>query len=101
MANIDYQNRAATILKITRETSGKSQSEMAKLMGVTRQTINSWECGYTFPTFPDVILWFDILHLSGTIINDCCKNNVLDDIKIHAEEIIKVINTNRSTKNET
>ncbi|MBO5060858.1 MAG: helix-turn-helix transcriptional regulator [Clostridia bacterium] len=43
--NYDFHKR----LKELRMRSGISQKELAKQMGVTRTTINSWESGISFP----------------------------------------------------
>ena len=98
MANIQYQYKAASILKDTRKASGKKQEEMAKLMGVTKQTIISWEKGYTFPKLPDVIMWFDILHIDGSIINKHSTDTVLSQIIKEAQTIIDIAERERSLK---
>lgn len=100
MTQIEYNNEAKSILQITRERSGKTQKEMAALMGVSRQTINSWECGYTFPVFPDVIKWFHVLNLDGSIINEGCINDCLEDIRALAADIINIVNEERKRTNE-
>lgn len=90
---IEYQNKAANILKITREQSGKTQKEVADLIGVTRQTINNWECGYTFPDFPLVLKWFDILNLKidDSFFSNFNDDEVLEHIKNQASAIVDVI----------
>lgn len=38
------------LIKEMREASGLTQEELAKLMGVTRQTISRWEVGQDSPS---------------------------------------------------
>lgn len=41
-------------LKAIRVNSGLSQTEAAKKLGISQQTLSSWENGTTFPLVPDV-----------------------------------------------
>lgn len=87
MTILEYQHKACTLLKQTREQSGKTQKEMAALVGVTRQTINSWECGYTRPTMEYVMKWLDVMHVSGSILTD---DDPLKEILILTKEIQRI-----------
>ena len=45
----------------SREKAGKSQNDMAKILGVHKNTVSNWENGYSVPDYLDVITWFDAL----------------------------------------
>lgn len=92
---LDYANKAATILKTTREHAGKTQEEMASLMGHHRTTIISWECGNTFPTFPEVLKWFDYLKVNESILSSDCNMDLLWEIRKSAQEVIDLIDEER------
>jgi len=52
-------------LKILREKSGKTQSELAKELGITRSSVNAWEQGLSIPSMP-YIVELAKLHLVST-----------------------------------
>lgn len=37
-------------LKAARVNAGMTQADIAQLVGVTKQTVSNWECGYNAPT---------------------------------------------------
>lgn len=48
----------ATYSRAAREAAKLSQAQLAKLIGVTRQTINRWEAGKYRPEHPVTVEWF-------------------------------------------
>lgn len=44
----------AITLKALRVNSGMDQKTAAKMLGVTPETLGSWEAGRTFPTVPQI-----------------------------------------------
>ena len=98
--SLDYKMKATNIIRMTRADSGKSQEEMAKLMGCCRNTIDNWENGKSYPTLPDVIKWFEVLHLDGSIINSECSADLLHTIESCADNIIQIIQDKRSDEFE-
>lgn len=43
-------------MKIARGEAGLTTTEVAKALGISRVTVNNWECGNTKPTLPDVLM---------------------------------------------
>lgn len=98
--NIDYKNKAATILKTTREHAGKSQQDMAKLLNHDRSTIISWECGKTFPKLPEVLKWLDYLKVNESIMVSDCNTDILWELRKLAVESVELIDRERKYENE-
>lgn len=46
-----------------RDKAGKSQNDMAKILGVHKNTVSNWENGYSVPDYLDVVTWFNTLRL--------------------------------------
>ena len=98
--NIYYENKAATILKTTREHAGRTQQDMAKLLNHDRSTIISWECGKTFPKLPEVSKWLDYLKVNESIMVSDCNEDILWELRKHAVESIELIDRERKCENE-
>lgn len=50
----------AMTLKAARVNAGLTQTEAAKQLGVTKNTLSNWELGRSFPTVPQIRLIEDL-----------------------------------------
>lgn len=51
-------------LKIYREKSGLSQSQLAAKLNISRQAVSKWENGKTFPDIQNLILLSNIFQIT-------------------------------------
>lgn len=51
-------------IKLLRENSGMSQSELARKLDVTRSSVNAWEMGLSTPTTHYVVEMAKLFHIS-------------------------------------
>ena len=51
-------------IKSARENAGYSQSEVAELLGITRQAISKWENGWGYPDIDNLIRLSDIYKIT-------------------------------------
>lgn len=56
-------------LKALRINAGLDQKQAAKALGVTPETLGSWENGKTFPTVPQITKIEDLYHTTYADIN--------------------------------
>lgn len=63
MNNIENTDKFSKMIKKARIESGKSQEYVAKKMGVTKKTIQNWECGYSSPSVTMCMSFFDAIGL--------------------------------------
>lgn len=47
-----------------REQSGMTQAELAERASVSRSSVQSWECGATYPSIDNCVLVADVFHIS-------------------------------------
>lgn len=47
-----------------REDAGMNRTELARLMGVTRQAVIRWEAGVAYPTAANLLKLADLFHCS-------------------------------------
>ena len=52
------------MIKNLREDAGYSQSELARKLGISRSSVNSWEMGLSTPTTPYIVEIAKIFHIS-------------------------------------
>ena len=50
--------------KSLREKSNKTQSELAKQLGITRSSVNAWEMGISVPSTQYIVELANIFHVS-------------------------------------
>lgn len=51
-------------IKSLREKSNKTQSELAKQLGITRSSVNAWEMGISVPSTQYIVELAQIFHVS-------------------------------------
>lgn len=51
-------------IKSLREKSNKTQSELAKQLGITRSSVNAWEMGISVPSTQYIVELAHIFHVS-------------------------------------
>ena len=51
-------------IKSLREKSNKTQSELAKQLGITRSSVNAWEMGISVPSTQYIVELANIFHVS-------------------------------------
>lgn len=61
MTTLEISERFAEMWRRSREDAGKSQSYMAKALGVSRTTIQHWEDGVSSPSQMKGFRWFEVL----------------------------------------
>lgn len=52
------------MIKSLREDAGYSQAELARKLGISRSSVNSWEMGLSTPTTPYIVELAKIFHVS-------------------------------------
>ena len=57
------EEKCTYVLKQTFLKSGLTEEKVAEKLGVTRRTVNNWVNGKSFPTFPQLIRWFNVLKI--------------------------------------
>lgn len=63
MNRVEIADKFALMWRQSREDGGKSQSEMAKALGVSKKTIQNWEQGISCPNQLQGFMWFSVLGL--------------------------------------
>ena len=58
------KNSFNVVLKLERQRNGMTQTDIASLMSVSRQTVSSWENGTRIPDVPTVEALAEVLHTS-------------------------------------
>lgn len=76
-------------LKASRENKGLSQSDVARKLNITRQSISKWETGKSYPDLDNLVLLSEIYEIS---IDELLKENQL---------LKKKINENNETIDES
>ena len=73
-----------------RQSRGLTQTELAKLMSVTRSGVNAWEMGISVPTAAKLVELSLFFHVSTDYILGLEKNEViaLDSLDAEQKEII-------------
>lgn len=61
MDRYEVSERFAKMYRKSRESQQKSQDFMAKSLGVSKKTIQNWECGLSSPSQISGFAWFQIL----------------------------------------
>ena len=51
-------------IKSLREKQGKTQSELARQLGITRSSVNAWEMGISVPSTQYIVELAQIFHVS-------------------------------------
>ena len=51
-------------LKTLRKESGRTQAELARLLGITRSGVNAWEMGLSVPSTPYIVELAKFYHVS-------------------------------------
>ncbi len=47
-----------------REQSGMTQTQLASRVNVSRSSVQSWECGATYPSIDNCVILADVFHVS-------------------------------------
>ena len=81
-------------IQYLREKSNLTQSDLARLLGITRSSVNAWEMGISVPSTQYIVELSSIFKVSTDFLLNVENNNVLsidglndDDIKIVFEMI--------------
>lgn len=81
-------------IQYLREKSDLTQSNLARLLGITRSSVNAWEMGISVPSTQYIVELSEIFKVSTDFLLNVETNNVLsvdglndDDIKIVYEMI--------------
>lgn len=81
MTERQIDDRVAIYLSETRNDAKITQSDMAKKMGVSRRTIQSWELGESFPKLSKIIQWMHVTKANPIRILQEISAPVFDQIK--------------------
>lgn len=60
MTEQEFDERLSIYLAACREKAGLSQSDLAKKIGVSRRTVQSWEAMESFPRFSKIMRWLSV-----------------------------------------
>ena len=74
-------------IRILREDSGISQSELAKKLSVTRSSVNAWEMGLSAPTAQYIIEMAKLFHCTSDYILELDNSKTIDISKYNKKEI--------------
>lgn len=59
------QKRVGMRIREVREQSGMTQTELANRIHVSRSSVESWECGQTYPSIDNCVALSETFHLSS------------------------------------
>ena len=77
-------------IKVLREDTGMSQSELARKLDVTRSSVNAWEMGLSTPTTHYIVEMAKLFHVSSDYLLGLTseKTLVLDEYSYTEIELI-------------
>ncbi|MCL2821360.1 MAG: helix-turn-helix domain-containing protein [Oscillospiraceae bacterium] len=74
-------------IKELRRKSGKTQTELAKALGLTRSGVNAWEMGVSVPSTPYIVELAKYFHVSTDYILGMEKSATFSLIGLSDEQI--------------
>ncbi len=94
-------------IRYLRNRQGLSQADLARLLNITRSSVNAWELGISMPSTASIIELTHIFHVSADYLLELEKNNrspkdTLDLTEFSQEEkdlifhLINYINSRKS-----
>lgn len=98
MVDMELGDRISQMLKRSRESSGKSQSYVAKKLGVSKATVQNWENGLSSPSLRVAFEWFDVIGVPiYPYVNYVCHSKIDDlsetsDCQNVREELKRFVN---------
>ena len=74
------QKRIGMRIREVREQWGMTQTELAERIHVSRSSVESWECGQTYPSIDNCVALSETFHLSTDYFfsSSPCKKVILD-----------------------
>lgn len=79
-------------IKSLREQSGMSQTELAKLLGITRSSVNAWELGISVPSTPYIVELANIFKISTDYLL-CVNASATVSVKDLTESDIQLVHS--------
>lgn len=73
-----------------RESAGISQAELARRLGISRSSVNSWESGLAAPTAQYIVAMAKLFHSSADYILELDKKEVID-LTGYSKEQVKLM----------
>ena len=80
----------ADIIKLLREASHLTQTELAKKLNITRSSVNAWEMGISVPSTTYLIELALLFHVSTDFLLGLEQNNTIDISTLSEREAILV-----------
>ena len=82
--------RVGMRIREVREQSGLTQEELAKRIHVSRSSVESWECGQTYPSIDNCVALSKIFHLSTDYFFSAvpCKRVMLDQLSEREKQMV-------------
>ena len=77
-------------IKLLREASHLTQTELAKKLNITRSSVNAWEMGISVPSTPYLIELALLFHVSTDFLLGLEQNNTIDISTLSEREAILV-----------
>lgn len=77
-------------IKSLREQAGMSQTELAKLLGITRSSVNAWELGISVPSTPYIVELANIFKISTDYLL-CVNSSATVSVKDLTEADIQLV----------
>ena len=80
----------ATRIKMLRENSNLSQTQLAKRLGITRSSVNAWEMGTSAPSTPYLVELSNIFSVSTDYLL-CISHEQTIDVNGLTEDDISIV----------
>lgn len=77
-------------IKLLREASHLTQTELAKKLNITRSSVNAWEMGISVPSTTYLIELALLFHVSTDFLLDLEQNNTIDISTLSEREAVLV-----------
>lgn len=77
-------------IKLLREASHLTQTELAKKLNITRSSVNAWEMGISVPSTTYLIELASLFHVSTDFLLGLEQNNTIDISTLSEREAILV-----------
>lgn len=74
-------------IKNLREKTGITQSELAKLLGITRSSVNAWEMGISVPSTQYLVELANTFHISTDYLLGLDETSTIDVSGLSNEDI--------------
>mgnify|MGYP004920295663 FL=1 len=77
-------------IKLLREASHLTQTELAKKLNITRSSVNAWEMGISVPSTTYLIELALLFHVSTDFLLDLEQNNTIDISTLSEREAVLI-----------